>query len=459
MEFTSIIIGFITGLLLCVLVYIFIIRKKFDTKIANLDLERNNLSTQLALGNAEVNALRASLEDIKNDLVILKEENKIIESLRINNATLSSQIITLDEKLKIQKENFEEIKNTTKLEFQKLATEILEDKSQRFTQTNNDNINKLLEPLGKEIKDFKEKVDKVYIDETKERSALKEGLNQIVELNNKLSEDVTNFANALRGQSKAQGNFGELILDKILEGSGLVKERDYFTQATFKGEEGNTLKPDVVIKLHENRNIIIDSKVSLTAYDRYSQSENPEDKSLHLSQHIASIYTHIDQLSGKNYEQYTDSLDFIMMFLPIEPAFIVALQNDANLWEHAYKKKIVLISPTNLMASLKLINYLWSKEKQNQNSLEIARQGKGIYDKIAGFLNKFEVLGNNISKVQSSYTDTMNSLKEGNGNIVNRAIKLQELGISSEKSIAPNWISNDDKTTTEDQPVLPTSNP
>lgn len=458
MEFASIIIGFITGILICVIVYIFKIKTKFDTKIANLALERNNLSTQLALGNAEVNALRVSLEDLKKDLIILKEENKIIESLRINNATLSSQIITLNEKLKIQKENFEEIKNTTKLEFQKLATEILEDKSQRFTQANNDNINKLLEPLGKEIKDFKEKVDKVYIDETKERSALKEGLNQIVELNNKLSEDVTNFANALRGQSKSQGNFGELILDKILEGSGLVKERDYFTQAAFKGEEGNTLKPDVVIKLPENRNIIIDSKVSLTAYDRYSQSENPEDKSLHLSQHIASIYTHIDQLSNKNYELYADSLDFIMMFLPIEPAFIVALQNDANIWEHAYKKKIVLISPTNLMASLKLINYLWSKEKQNQNSLEIARQGKGIYDKIAGFLQKLEALGTNISRLQNTYDDVLTSVK-GKGSIVARAEKLRELGISSDKTIGPTWINNDDETTHDEQPVLPTPNP
>ncbi|GHT44181.1 hypothetical protein AGMMS49965_19380 [Bacteroidia bacterium] len=353
------------------------------------------------------------------------------ENLRDAHNEAKMQVRVLEERLLAQEEN----RKTTHLQFEKVAAQILEEKTGKFTELNRANMEAILKPLGENIESFKKKVEETYDKESKQRFSLEEKVKELVEQTNKVSAEANNLATALKGQSKKQGNWGEMILESILQQSGLEKNREYFLQQTIKGENGNDLRPDVLLYLPDNRTIIIDSKVSLNAYDRFSSADSPEEQQLALTEHLASVHKHIDELAAKNYDDIQEALDFTMMFVPIEPAYLLAIQNDRELWSYAYSKRILLISPTNLIACLKLIADLWKREQQSKNAQEIVRQGEGLYEKFVTFAASLEDVGRHIGRSQDAYNNAINQFNQGKGNLVKRALDLKNLGLKSSKQI------------------------
>ena len=344
------------------------------------------------------------------------------------------------------KKESEELQKIALLQFENIANKLFEEKSTKFTETNKMSLEVLLNPLKEDINKFKIKVEETYDKESKERFSLEKVVKELQEHTNKVSAEANNLATALKGKPQKRGSWGEMILERILESSGLTKDREYFIQQSIKDEDGNNLRPDVTVNLPDNRVIIIDSKVSLIAYDKLVATENPDEQEIHLAEHLRDTYTHIDQLSAKRYDDMDSSLDFTMMFVPIEPAYLLAIQNDSNLWAYAYSKRIVLISPTNLIACLKLISDLWRREWQNKNAMEIVKRGEALYEKIVGFIKTFEEIGNSIKTSQEKYDKALGQLKDGKGNLVTQANQLKNLGLKSEKKITLNILPvNDDE--------------
>jgi DNA recombination protein RmuC len=370
-----------------------------------------------------------------------KQWNDLHIELKSKIASLEAVNQALTEKLATQKDEIVEMHKTAQLQFEKAAAQIFEEKSGKFTETNRVNIEAILKPLGENLDHFKKKVEETYDKESKQRFSLEEKVKELIQQTNKVSAEANNLAAALKGQSKKQGNWGEMILESILEQSGLVKDREYFLQQTIKSDDGKSLRPDVLIKLPDQRIIIIDSKVSLTAYDRFSAAETVDEQAIHISEHLKSIYAHIDELSVKQYDNLEKSLDFTMMFIPIEPAYLLAIQNDTNLWAYAYSKRILLISPTNLIACLKLMADLWKREQQSRNAMEIVKRGELMYEKFVAFAATMEDLGKSIDKTQQSYQTALNQLSLGNGNLVDQAMKMKQLGLKSAKEIPAKLLS------------------
>lgn len=407
--------------------------------------------TKITAENSTLTANNSSLTDNYNSL---KENNQkqneqlnqlsiLQNKLTSENSTLVANNSALTEKLTSQKEEIIEIQKTAHLQFEKIANQILEEKSGKFTEANKTNIEALLKPLGENIDNFKKKVEETYDKESKQRFSLEERVKELVEQTNKVSNEANNLATALKGQSKKQGNWGEMILESILQKSGLVKDREYFLQQTIKDEEGKSLRPDVLVKLPDNRIIIIDSKVSLVAYDRFSSSDTADKQAIHLAEHLKSIYGHIDDLYGKKYDNLEASLDFTMMFVPIEPAYLISIQNDQDLWAYAYSKRILLISPTNLIACLKLMADLWKREMQSKNAMDIVKRGELLYEKFVTFVSTLEDVGKHINKSQQSYTAAIGQLNSGAGHLVGQALKLKNLGLKSSKEIPVTMLPTD----------------
>ncbi len=398
---------------------------------------------QLTEKNAEIERMTSAMEGLRKSEISLQRQ---ISEIRAENQFLL-------ERLQNQKRDMEEMKNQSQLEFQNLANKILEEKSQKFTQSNRENMESLLKPLGENLDQFRKKVEETYDKESKQRFSLEDRVKELIELNNRLSQEANNLTRALKGDSKKMGNWGEIILESILEQSGLQKNREYVVQESLKDEEGKELRPDVLVFLPEERTIILDSKVSLTAYDRYVAAETREEQQEALRQHIQSMKTHIDELSRKKYEKLARSLDFVMMFVPIEPAYLVAIQEDRELWAYAYQKRVLLISPTNLVAALKLVADLWKRESQSRNAIEIAKQGERLLDKFIGFAETLEEVGKHINRSSDAYSDAIKKLRDGKGNLVDQAMKLKKLGIGSRKSLPNSLLSFDveeEETTPED---------
>ncbi len=343
--------------------------------------------------------------------------------------------------LELKQKELDGLQEKLTLQFENLARRMLDANTQKFAQSNQQNMESLLKPLGEQLASYKKLVEETHIEQTKQRSSLDERIRLLVEQTGKVSAQANNLANALKGQSKTQGNWGEMVLERILEYSGLIKDTHYFTQETVIGENGRQLRPDVLVRLPENKVIIIDSKVSLTAYDRYMaaqdtrEEDSPAQREQALQEHLASIRRHVDELSVKKYDDMDGSLDFTMMFIPIEPAYICAVQKDPGLWEYAYGKRILLISPTNLIACLKLMSDLWTREMQSKNALEIARRGELMYDKFVSFVQTLDNLGKSLDKSREAYDTAMNQLKDGNGNLLGQAQKLKELGVKATKKL------------------------
>lgn len=379
------------------------------------------------------------------------EREKVI-SLGNELSASKANYLNLEKRLAEQKGELEELQTKFTREFENLAGKILEDKSRKFTEQNKENLDTILSPLKERIADFEKKVNDVYITETKERAALAEQLRYLHELNKQMSEEANNLTRALKGDTKTQGNWGEYILESILEKSGLVKGREFVIQETIKSDDGANLRPDVIVNMPDNKSMIIDSKVSLTAYEAYCSTDDKALKEKSLSEHINSIRRHIKGLSPKDYQNLygLQSLDFVLMFIPIEPAFALAVQNDAALFYDAFEKNIVIVSPSTLLATLRTISSIWKQEKQNRNALEIAKKGGELYDKLAAFVDDLIEVGTRMKRANESYESAMKKLSEGRGNIINRAENLKLMGAKASKSIDPRIVDrsmdeNDDQ--------------
>jgi DNA recombination protein RmuC len=341
-------------------------------------------------------------------------------------------------------ESLNEAKEALTSQFKNLANEILEDKSKRFTEQNVANLDALLKPLQTKLSEFKEQVNTSYGNEARERFALKSEIERLANLNLRMSDETRSLTQALKGDSKVQGNWGELVLESILESSGLRKGEEYLVQDSHTQTDGSRLQPDVVVKLPEGRSLVVDSKVSITAYSRHAEASDPVIAEQELAAHIQSLRQHIQGLSSKNYSSLygIGSVDFVLMFVPIEPAFLLALKTAPNLYQEALTKNIVLVCPSTLMATLRTVAHLWRQDHQNRNALEIAKQCGMLYDKFVGFVDDLEKLGQRLDQAQTSYHDAFNKLKSGKGNLIRTAEKVRELGVKPSKNISAPLIES-----------------
>jgi DNA recombination protein RmuC len=341
-------------------------------------------------------------------------------------------------------ESLNEAKEALTSQFKNLANEILEDKSKRFTEQNAASLDALLKPLQTKLTEFKEQVNNSYGNEARERFALKSEIERLANLNLRMSDETRSLTQALKGDSKVQGNWGELVLESILESSGLRKGEEYVVQDSHTQSDGSRLQPDVVIKLPEGRSLVVDSKVSITAYARHAETSDTEIAERELAAHIQSLRQHIQGLSGKNYSSLygVGSVDFVLMFVPIEPAFLLALKTAPNLYQEALAKNIVLVCPSTLMATLRTVAHLWRQDHQNRNALEIAKQCGSLYDKFVGFVDDLEKLGQRLDQAQTSYHDAFNKLKTGKGNLIRSAEKVRELGVKPSKNLSAPLIES-----------------
>lgn len=443
---TSFLISIIV-FLCAVCFYFFLKISKFKT---NLNLSENTLNqtNDQLLNYKNLNQdLTIRNEFLSNEIVAFKENQQILTNnlklLTDEKLNIVAENSVLKEKLLFQKTEIEHLHKQTTLQFEHIAQKLLDEKSERFTATNKQNIDAILQPLNENIERFKKQVEETYDKESKIRFSLDERIKELMLQTNKISTEANNLANALKTNHKKQGDWGELILENILQKSGLVKDREYRIQNNFVTNEGKNVRPDIVIDLPQNRSIVIDSKVSLNAYDAYCNAENSEEQIVYLNNHLKALRSHIDELSSKNYNDLIDGLDFTMLFIPIEPAYLLALQTDNNLWNDAYKKRILLISPTNLIACLKLISDLWNKDKQDKSAQKIVKQAEKIYEKTVLFTKSFEQVGKQIQQAQDSYLKAQNQLKDGRGNILSQTNHLLKYGISP-KNVLNDFNEEDD---------------
>lgn len=417
--------------------------------VAQKSLEEK--SDLLAKTNDELNINKARIENATEtfrkqeaDLLALKEElaNKVKENTNYfgNIQQLTAQNEALNDKLQTLRKEIDESRKTFETEFKNAAQLILEEKTQKFTELNKSNLDSILKPLSENIENFRKKVEETYDKESKERFSLADRVRELKELNERISKEASDLTKALKGDTKKQGNWGEMILERILEKSGLEKGREYSTQESFKDADGNVLRPDVVLTYPDARKVVIDSKVSLIAYEKYANAEDIDEQKAYLKEHIRSLRNHIDQLSQKKYEELVKSLDFTMMFIPIEPAYLEAVREDEDLWHYAYNKRILLISPTHLVSAIKMIADLWKREFQNRNAEEIARRGGLLYDKFVSFYDNMERIGKSIESAGKSYDEALKQLNSGKGNLVTQADQLRKLGLKTNKELPNNSI-------------------
>ncbi|CAI8829481.1 DNA recombination protein RmuC [Chryseobacterium sp. IT-36CA2] len=415
----------------------------------------DDLKNEFSKISAEYSSLHIQFQELKqtNQKQTSQIDTHILEkqTLFAKNSELSAKNEGLQNSLDTQKEEIVKIQEDSKLQFENLANKILEEKTEKFTTLNQNNLKNILEPFQEKIADLKNKVNEAYEKENKERFSLAEKVKELAELNQQISDDAKKLTRALKGESKTQGNWGEMILESILEKSGLVKGREYFLEHELRDEDNNALfsefsgkkmRPDAVIKYPDERNVIIDSKVSLTAFTELVDETDPDVYAIKLSQHLSSIKNHISQLSQKAYDDYDKSMDFVMMFIPSEPAYIAAMQADQNLWNYAYERRILLLNPSNLITSLKLIADLWKREYQNRNSMEIAERGAKLYDKFVGFVDNLEKVGRNLDQAKNVFNDAYKQLYTGNDNLVIQTQKLKSLGIKNKKDLPQSLIDN-----------------
>ena len=426
---------------------------------SNKSLNNKELEIKINIIKNEKSELKVKKEGLENENKLKEDKilktTQLLDDRTLDYNSLNKQLATelasneaLREKLETQKQEIEDLGRKFNIEFQNIANKILEEKTEKFTNVNKISLEVILKPLAENIDKFKKQVEDSYNNESKERFSLGEQVKEMAKLNKIISDEARNLTTALKGESKTQGNWGEMILESILEKSGLRKNETYFTEHQLLDDDGNPLRsdsenkkmrPDVVIKYPDNRSVIIDSKVSLNAFTRYLSSSDKDEQERELQQHVTAIKNHIVTLSTKGYDDYDKALDFVMMFIPSEPAYITAMQGDSNLWNYAYDKRILLMNPTNLITSLKLIVDLWKREYQNENAIEIANRGAKLYDKFVGFVKNLEDVGTHISKAQGKYDDAYKQLSTGNDNLVLQATKLKSLGVKNKKDL-PNGL-------------------
>ena len=398
------------------------------TKSKQISLEEQEKFQSRQIHNMELQLEHERQE--KAELLTTREEmgQKItryevdIENLKLRNAEQKEEIGKIQEKF-------------TK-EFENLANKILDEKSSKFTKQNKENLENILNPLKEKIKTFEDKVEKTHKESIDYHAALRQQILDLNKMNEQMSREAINLTRALKGDSKTQGNWGELVLERVLEKSGLEKGREYVVQQSFVKKDGSRLLPDVIINLPDGKKMVIDSKVSLTDYERYINADD-EERETHLKNHLGSLKKHIEQLSAKKYEDLyeMESPDFVLMFIPIEPAFAIALNRDSTLYNKAFEQNIVIVTPTTLLATLRTIDSMWSNEKQQRNAIEIARQAGALYDKFEGFISDLTKVGTKMDAAKGEYEEAMKKLYKGHGNLISRVENLKKMGAKAKKSL------------------------
>ena len=441
--------------LLVVAVVLFLKRPKAlasisEEEIARIKAEADQLKISLAI--AEQKAIGVVTEKESITQLLKEEKERLIEELQSVRASLDQANQSLEsarsyyksqqEKIQEQKAEVEQIRANFQKEFENVAEKLLKEKSKEFIDVNRNNLDSILNPLKENLKAFEDKVDKVYNMEAAERNTMKGVITQLMELNKQISDEASNLTKALKGDNKKQGNWGEVILEKVLERSGLVKDQEYRLQASITGLDGTRLQPDAIIDLPDNKHLIIDSKVSLIAYERLVNCETEEDRKLFSKAHVESIRGHVHNLSTKNYHDLyqINSPDFVLLFVPIESSFSFAVQLDAELFSDAWDKRVVIVSPSTLLATLRTIASMWKQERQNKNVLEIARLSGSMYDKFVGFVNDMESIGKNIKQSQTAYDNALNKLSDGNGNLTKTAERIKNLGAKTSKQLDQKYL-------------------
>lgn len=441
MEIIYILVGLIIGFAFGLLLSLYKNKAILNAMQLKLQEAEINKMTQIAESDKAKEIAEDRLKQLKVDYEMVLsqlqlERNKSEElGKRISKAEVEFR--NLMEKLTTQKTEMEELQNKFTTEFENVANKILKNHSEEFTKTNVKNIGEILNPLKEKLGEFEKKVNDAYDKELRDKVSLREEVKKLYELNTKISDDANNLTKALKGDSKKQGNWGEFVLEKILERSGLTKGIEFEMQVSVKSDEGKRYQPDVVVFLPEKKHIIIDAKVSLTAYERLVNANEEEERKRYMNEHILSIRRHIKELSEKNYQSAKDmnSPDFVLLFIPIESSFGVAVQADQQLFNDAWTNKIVIVSPSTLLATLQTISSIWKQENQTRNAMEIAKQGGALYDKFVGFVIDLEKIGKNIHQVQESYEEAMKKLSTGSGNLINKAESIRKLGVKTSKRL------------------------
>jgi DNA recombination protein RmuC len=432
---------FLLGALICLLVVIPIFRARLAAVTAQSGARHQ---TELALLKQQLENAETAEKELRQSTASLQQA---LSTEQIRAAELETQLSTERKQTAEKIALLQEARQQLKTEFQQLAQRILEEKSRAFTNQNREQLGHLLDPLRNQISDFRKKIEDVYDKESKDRIALYHQITTLKELNERIGQDAINLTNALKGQVKTQGNWGEMILERVLELSGLVKGREYETQVSLETEEGKKAQPDVIVHLPDKKDVVIDAKVSLLAYQRYCEHETREEKEAALAQHITSIRAHVKGLGGKRYSELNGlrSLDFVLLFIPIEAAFIVAVEHDTGLFKEAFDQNIVIVSPSTLLATLRTIEHTWRSEYQNQNARTIARKAGDLYDKFVNFTTSLEEIGDRLDKAKNAYDTAHKRLVSGQGSIVARVQVLKELGADSRKTIPKALLEETDE--------------
>ncbi len=437
MDFIYVLSGLLIGSLVAFLILHFYSKSKYSLsaeEVKILESQKNELEVSIKLSEGRIVNIQEESGKLREELILEREKSGKYGNLL---AARTEELKNLNQKLEDQKKDIESLQEKFQIQFKNLANEILEEKTKKFTEQNKTNLFDILNPLKEKIGEFEKKVEQTNKESIERNSALKEQISGLKELNLKITKEAENLTKALKGESKTQGNWGEFILESILEKSGLVKGEQYEVQVSITSEEGKRLQPDVVIKLPEQKNIIIDSKVSLTAYEKYINSDDEQERAMEIKNHLLSIRSHIKGLGEKNYQTIYEigSLDFVLLFMPIEPAFSLAVQNDPDLFSNAYDKNIVIVSPSTLIATLRTIASIWRQENQNRNALEIARQGGQLYDKFKAFTDDLIKVGENINTTKKTYELAMNKLSDGKDNLIRKTERIKELGAKATKTL------------------------
>lgn len=473
MELIYLFAGILTGFLIAFLFF----RSRADAgavpleKYNELDRRHSVLEERSRLHEEEILRLREELLRQKNDterqveeerermsLEHRAEKEKIERELQAERARAGELDVRInrsaekfraqEQRLNEQKEELARLQEQLTTQFENIAGKLLEEKTRKFTELNKTNLDIILNPFKEKLGEFEKKVSESYDKEMRDKISLREEVRKLYELNTRISEEATNLTRALKGDAKKQGNWGEVILLRVLERSGLIEGENYIVQGKdmkLRDEEGNLFQPDVIVHLPEQKHIIIDAKVSLVAYERMVGAEADEDRGAFLKQHIQSVRDHVKGLSSKDYSNLygINSPDFVLLFIPIESCFSIAVQNDAELFGFAWDKKVVIVSPSTLLATLRTIASIWKQEKQTRNALEIASRAGALYDKFAGFVDDLEKVGKNLGLTQKAYDDAFGKLQRGRGNILNRVEDLRKLGAKASKQLDSRYLDDE----------------
>jgi len=444
MEYILILFALILGLMIAW----FVSSGKHHRLQAEYDLnEKKSISAQAEIETQKSVALetvRLKTEELKRLQLELSQQYEIANNRGMEIATLSTVNINLTEKLDNQKNEIENLQKRLTTEFENIATKILKERSDEFSVYNHKNLSEILNPLKERIQLFEKKVDETYDKELRDKISLREEVRKLTELNTRVSEEANNLTKALKGDVKKQGNWGEVILERVLERSGLTKGQEYEREVVVEGADHSVQRPDVILHLPDNKHIIIDSKVSLVAYERLMSADTEDRRISYLKDHISSLRNHVKLLGEKNYQnaQNINTPDFVLMFLPIEASFSVAVQGDSEIFGYAWERKIVIVSPTTLLATLRTISSIWKQENQTKNAQEIARLSGALYDKFIGFTEDMSRIKVNIDRTSGAYDDALRKMKDGSGNIIRTAEKIKELGAKTGNKSLPTGFEN-----------------